>query len=164
MLLVRLVLAVGWLLHLSAWLLALRHSGRDAAARAEWVRELTLRVAMLLLIVAALAVPSGGWWDTAKWSRVTLLLAFSLGQALAIVARSALSHAWGIGVQPRGAVVRAGPYALLPHPIYAGTALAIFAQLLLLQNLPALVLAVGAGVVIALKIRVERRLLGGRRA
>jgi len=159
MVVIELVLAAGWLLHLGGWTLALRRAGRSAAGAGEWARELVLRLLMLLLILAALALPAGAVVRAGPVARVLLLSVFWLGQLLAVGARTWLGKAWGIGVQPRDAEVHAGPYAVVRHPIYLGTGLAILAQLALLQNLPALVLAVGALVLVPLKMHVERGLL-----
>jgi protein-S-isoprenylcysteine O-methyltransferase Ste14 len=155
---VSLVLAAGWAVHAASWIHALRRTGRGAADRDEWGREGLVRVAMLGLVGAALALPAEQTWLQATPVRALLVLLFLAGQGLAVAARASLGRAWGIGVRPRdGAAVSRGPYAVLAHPIYAGTTLAIFAQLALLQNAAALLLAIGAALIVPVKIAAERR-------
>jgi methyltransferase len=155
---ITLILAVGWLLHLGFWTWALFHAGRGAARREEWPREAALRAAMLALVLAALLWPRGEHVHLGAASRALLVIVFLGGQALAVVARLSLAGAWGVGVKPREGVsrVRSGPYRLWRHPIYAGTGVAILAQAALLQNVPALAMAVGAAALIPIKVLAER--------
>lgn len=151
-------LIAGWLLHLGFWTWALRRVGRNAARAEEWLREAALRALMLALILTALLVPRGNLVPLDATGRGLLMLAFLLGQALAITARLRLAEAWGLGVTPRtpGRMVRSGPYGVVRHPIYLGTGMAILAQCALLQNLPAGLLALGAAVLIPAKMLAER--------
>jgi protein-S-isoprenylcysteine O-methyltransferase Ste14 len=155
---VSLVLLAGWAVQAASWIHALRRSGRDAADREEWGRESAVRLVMLVLVAVSIAVPAQQPWMHTTPLRALLLLLFLTGHGLAVGARASLGRAWGIGVRPRhGTAVTSGPYAVLAHPIYAGTTLAIFAQLALLQNAAALLLAVGAALVVPAKIAAERR-------
>ena len=153
------LLAAGWLVHLAFWAFALARSGRAAAGTGEWVRELALRLTMCGLILAGIGLPGQQLLRLSPPLRSLALLTFLLGQGLAVASRLWLGDAWTVGVRPRAPVraVRSGPYALVSHPIYAGTFLAIVAQLAILQNLPALLLVVAAVVVIPLKAAREGR-------
>ena len=159
--LVTVVLAGGWLLQVAAWLVALGRAGRTAAAPGEWLREASIRAAMLALVVWALAAPRAPWPGPVGYGA---LLVFLAGQALAVVARRQLGAAWGMGVQPRpgAARVRRGLYAVLGHPIYLGMLLAALAQWLTLRNLPSALLAAGTGAVAGVKAWWETRSLGPR--
>jgi len=158
---ISLILAAGWLFHLGFWTWALLRAGRDAARRDEWIRETALRVAMLALVLAALLWPRAEWVHPGGAAQALLLIAFLVGHVLAVVARIRLAGAWGVGVKPRAGarMVRSGPYRLLRHPIYIGTGIAILAQAALLQNAPALVMALGALVLIPIKVLAERAAL-----
>lgn len=158
---ISLALAAGWLLHLGFWGWALARTGRLAARGEEWPREALLRLAMLALVVGALLWPPAEVLPLGGIPRILLLSAFLGGHLLAVTARIALAGAWGVGVRPRAPAkrVRSGPYRVLRHPIYAGTGTAILAQCALLQNPPALAMALGTLVVIPLKVWAERAAL-----
>jgi methyltransferase len=159
----RLLLAAGWALQLVSFTVALRRSGRRAAAAGEWGRELALRGVMAGLVVAALADPRPPAWPLPGPAGPLLAAAALAGHILTAWARASLGPSWGIGVEPRGPPAAGGPYRRLRHPIYAGTGLALLAQAALLQNPAALALAAGAALVIPAKALEERRRLAGRR-
>lgn len=154
----RLLLATGWLLQAAGFAAALRRQGRRAAEAREWPREAAIRVAMAALVVWALAGPADAP-APAPAAAALLATVFAAGQLLATWARAALGASWGIGVVPRGPAVRAGPYRLLAHPIYAGNLAALAAQALLLRSAPAIALALAALVVVPLKVAREARAL-----
>ena len=157
----RLALAAGWMLQALSWGYALAHVRRAAAGAGEWGREGVIRLGMLLLVGAALWSPAGRIAALTPGLTLACLGVFWVGQITAVAARAQLGVAWGVGVLPRSArPVRTGIYATIPHPIYTGTLLALAAQLVLLQNLPASALLASGVIVVFFKIRAESARLG----
>jgi protein-S-isoprenylcysteine O-methyltransferase Ste14 len=161
---IRLALAAGWTLHTAQWLAALIRAGRGAAAPGEWAREVAIRTGMVALVVAAVIAPFGDLVTLGPRAVGVLLAFFFAGQLLAMAGRSALGEAWSIGTRTRSGAGarRRGLYAVIRHPIYAGTTTAAAAQAVLTQNVPGLLLLVGALAVVAAKIRAEERWLRAR--
>jgi protein-S-isoprenylcysteine O-methyltransferase Ste14 len=115
---------------------------------------------MIALVAASLIAPA----RPLSWGAPLLVALFLLGQAVAIVARLQLGPSWGLGIRPRtrGPATRTGLYAVMSHPIYTGTGVAIAAQAAILRNAPALILTIVGIFVIALKVSREQRWLGAR--
>jgi len=156
------VLAIGWGAQAVTWVGALMRIGGGAATRDEWGYELTIRATQTALIIWTLATPRTALVPLGSSVVVALLLAYSMGHALAIAGRRTLGNAWGIGTRPPVAgapMVRNGVYRLIPHPIYVGSGIAIGAQAVLLQNTPGVLLLAAAIVVIAWKIARENQWL-----
>jgi protein-S-isoprenylcysteine O-methyltransferase Ste14 len=158
---IEIVVATGWAAHLLHWSLALATAGRSAAQRTEWKREVAVRLTMLVGIMAA--VTAGPADRVALPAAVTVIAAvlFLAGHLFAIAGRTTLGSAWSIGTRPRpGAELRrTGVYAAVRHPIYAGVFLALVMQLMLLQNVAALALLLGAIIIVPVKIAAEDRWL-----
>jgi protein-S-isoprenylcysteine O-methyltransferase Ste14 len=121
------------------------------------MRELSLRAAMVGLVVAALNAPSMGQSATRTGAG---LATFGAGTALAMFARHALGASWGIGVRPHGAERGSRPtdslYRLLRHPIYVGTTMAIAGQSMVLGDRWSFAMLAAALVVTPLKAARER--------
>jgi protein-S-isoprenylcysteine O-methyltransferase Ste14 len=151
----------GWGAHLLHWVHALAAARRAAAHPAEWVRELAVRAAMLLAVLAGVIAGPGGHVAFRPAAVAAAALLFLTGHAIAITGRSTLGRAWSIGTRPRpgGERQRSGLYAAVRHPIYAGVLLALLMQLLLLQNVASAALLLGAAIVVPAKVRAEERWL-----
>lgn len=130
----RWIIAGLWLLFVAYWAVAAVGVKRSAGRR-PWRREIGLRLAVMLLIVALLQSRSLRQFfaETQRhvshstivgWIGVALCL---LGFGLAISARRHLGRNWGLPMsrkeQPE--LVTSGPYALIRHPIYTGLSLAM---------------------------------------
>jgi cytochrome P450/protein-S-isoprenylcysteine O-methyltransferase Ste14 len=162
-----LLIVAGWAAQAVNWMWALARSGRRAATPTEWTPELLLRAGVLTLVVWAVIGPPGSRVPLGDLGALLWGVAFLAGHTVAILGRVRLAGAWGIGTRPKAdldAPVRSGIYRLVSHPIYLGISVALIAQLVLLQNLPALLLVVGAAVVNPWKIARERRLLRRKQA
>jgi protein-S-isoprenylcysteine O-methyltransferase Ste14 len=154
------LIIVGWAAQAINWLWALVRNGRQAATPREWAPELLLRAGVVALVVWAVLGRQGQRVPLGDPGALLWAVAFLAGHAVAILGRVRLAGAWGIGTRPRPGFevpVHNGIYRLIAHPIYLGTGVALIAQLALLQNLPALLLVVGAAVVNPWKIARERR-------
>jgi protein-S-isoprenylcysteine O-methyltransferase Ste14 len=166
---VRWVLAAGWVLQALSWLRALLSIGRGAAERREWPRELLLRCLLVSLVVWGLLAEQGGFFAIASSWMLAGLIVFLVAQAMAVLARVQLGRRWGIGTQPRmeAQPLHTGVYRITMHPIYWGMGLAMAAQAFLLQNIPSILLAAGALVVLPFKAQREttgfHRLMGTRK-
>lgn len=156
----RWLIAAGWLVQLASFGVALARAGRRAAMPDEWGRELALRAGMVALVALAIVDPRPPAVPLHGLARALAIATFLAGQLLATWARATLGSAWGIGIAPHGAPVRRGPYRVVPHPIYAGNALAFLAQAAVLQTPAAIALAAVAALVIPAKAIRESRLLG----
>ena len=155
-----LLIVVGWAAQALSWIWALVRSGRRAARPQEWTPELVLRAGVVALVVWSVFGPHGARVPLGDLGALLWGVAFLAGHTVAILGRVRLAGAWGIGTRPRPDLdvpVRNGIYRLIAHPIYLGISVALIAQLALLQNLPALLLVVGAAVVNPWKIARERR-------
>lgn len=159
------ILVLGWALQGVTWTVAFARHGpgveRDARRGA-----MLLRLLMLVLVLWALAAPRGAIAPLPSLVVLVLLVTYAAGQLLAAVARWQLGARWGIGIEPRatlpgpaGPALRRGLYAVVAHPIYWGTGVALVAQAILAQNGPAIVLAAAAAIANPIKAARENRLL-----
>lgn len=155
-------LALGWLAQAASWMRALARVGPGSASARERRYELALRAGQIGLIIWALAAGRHPTWPLGAAATATWLAASLAGHGVAIAGRLRLGAAWGIGTRPRpgpNPVVRDGIYRLLAHPIYVGTGVAVIAQAVVLQNLPALLLVLGAAMINPWKMARENRWL-----
>lgn len=146
------LVGIGWVAHAVGWLIAVVRRHGQIAYSSEWKRELLLRLAMVLLIIASIARPT----LAVSTAGVIGLMLFSSGNALAVVSRWRMGTSWGIGVRPHTRATDDALFRRLRHPIYLGTTVAIVGQCLALQNAASLALLAGALAVIPIKILRER--------
>jgi protein-S-isoprenylcysteine O-methyltransferase Ste14 len=163
---IELLVLAGWGTHLAHWATSLAAARRAAARPTEWRRELIVRAAMLVGVIAAVGAGPAGRVPLTALLTAAVALLFLAGHAVAIAARATLAGAWSIGTRPRAGATRrrAGLYGALRHPIYAGVLLALAMQLVLLQNAASLVLLLGAVIVVPVKIVAEERWLARSRS
>jgi protein-S-isoprenylcysteine O-methyltransferase Ste14 len=158
---IEVIVATGWTAHLLHWSLALATARRAAAHPGEWRREVVVRMAMLIGIIAALATGPADRVALPAPAMVFAAVLFVAGHTVAIAGRSMLGSAWSIGTRPRPGAEqrRSGLYAAVRHPIYAGVFIALMMQLAMLQNAASLALLLGAMIIVPVKIVVEERWL-----
>lgn len=134
MYLYRLIIAGLWLLFVAYWAVAAVGAKRNASRR-RWGREIGLRIALMLLVLALLQSPSlrqllgemqrtAGHSAVLGWGGAVLCI---LGFGLAIDARRHLGRNWGMPMSCKedAQLVTSGPYAFIRHPIYTGLILAM---------------------------------------
>ena len=115
----------------------------------------------LMAVVAGFGVYAFSLLPPAPQPRVDLLLPLALlaaGTATVLLALVYLRRAFSVTPQAR-AVVRAGPYSLVRHPMYVGNILYIAGMGLLLGTGPALLLALLLCALQGVRARYEERLL-----
>jgi protein-S-isoprenylcysteine O-methyltransferase Ste14 len=130
----RWIIAGLWLLFIAYWAVAAVGVKRSASRR-RWGREIALRLAVILTVVALLQFRSLRQFlaETQSYTSHSSILGWTgaavclLGFSLAIYARRHLGRNWGMPMsrkeQPE--LVTSGPYALIRHPIYTGLILAM---------------------------------------
>ena len=151
------LIALGWVVHVLSWIGGVVRQRGRVAHEGEWTREVAIRLGMVALVVWALVTPAPRVAGIGDWIFVAI---FWAGTALAVVGRSRLGAAWGIGVRPLGtAPVSHGLYATIAHPIYIGTVLVLAAQAAIVRNLPAVALVGASLVIVPLKILRENAAL-----
>ncbi len=150
----RWIIAGFWLLFVAYWAIAAMRAKRSAG-KPRWIREIGLRLVVILLIAAVLqsrslrqflaeTQRSAGQSALLGWTGLALCV---LGFSLAINARRHLGRNWGLPMsrkeQPE--LVTSGPYAHIRHPIYTGLLLAMLGSAIGVNVLWALLLVpVGA--------------------
>ncbi len=154
----------GWLL---AWTFAARTATPTVAAlppSAHLAHTVLLWCGAALVFLPRSLVPElsasllhAGW---IAWGGAMLI---ALGLAFAGWARARLGRLWSasIGLKEGHALVRAGPYALCRHPIYAGLLVAMIGTALARGTASAIVGLVVFAIGLLLRIRQEERLLLG---
>ena len=125
---VELVFAIAWAAFWIYWLVA-AFSMRGAMS---WVRELRIRVLIVILVVilSASEVPGSRPQHRSLASPPRLAL-FALGLGFAIWARIHIGRNWGTPMSQKDEpeLVTSGPYHLVRHPIYSGIPLQVPARL-----------------------------------
>jgi protein-S-isoprenylcysteine O-methyltransferase Ste14 len=131
---------------------------RQSFPSASWI------AGAVVVWLGVLAIPDSAWNAVEigpAWPRAVGLALLVAGFAFTLWARAALGKMWSSGVLVKtGHELRTeGPYAITRHPIYTGI-LGMVAGSALLQSAGRwLAVCVVAGVLVAMKVRAEERLL-----
>jgi protein-S-isoprenylcysteine O-methyltransferase Ste14 len=128
------IIAALWLVFIAYWGISALSAKRNLGVTAWW-RQSLLRVAIVVLIIAALRLAGAGPALRAMQAYqahspllggigAALVL---LGVGLAIFARVYLGRNWGMPMSRKAEpeLVTGGPYAFVRHPIYTGIMLAM---------------------------------------
>lgn len=156
------ILAAGWLIWLTPFLVIKRNTGPPAKLdrRARW--------GVLLILIAYSLLWQGNFWTRAPgpWRTAVSVLFFVIAGVLSWTGARALGRHWRLdaALNSEHELVQSGPYRVIRHPIYAsmfcvllGTGLVLVTPLPLL--LPSILLfAIGTEI----RVRIEDRLLASR--
>ena len=118
---VEFVLAIGWAVFWTYWLVAAFSMKRGRPA---WSRELRIRA--VIVVLAILLLRLGAFQDNVlhsdPWLAGLGLLLFAAGLGFAIWARIHIGRNWGTPMSQKDdpELVTSGPYQLVRHPIYSG--------------------------------------------
>lgn len=118
---VEFVVAVGWAVFWTYWLVAAFSMKRTRFAGS---RELRIRAVIAILAVLLLRVGAfqNSGLNSAPWRAGLGLVLFALGLGFAVWARIHIGRNWGTPMSQKDdpELVRSGPYQLVRHPIYSG--------------------------------------------
>ncbi len=165
-----LFLLLSWGACLVYWLVAARHTKRAKRRAPTLQRNLAyagmLAAAALLWYPPDRRLPVVGlrvWPQTplAAWIGIALCIA---GVAFAIWARRTLADNWSADVQIKTdhALVTAGPYALVRHPIYAGISTALVGTWMTIGTLTGLLALCISFVALWRKLRLEEAFMSAQ--
>lgn len=151
----------------AAWLLLVGDLVRSAARAQVPAARRLVGLLLLLTMLAAGWILEGATGGRLAWHPVTATLGVVvawLGLALHTWARWTLARGWSpiIAPPPEAALVEAGPYAHLRHPLYAAILLVAAGTLAAHPSRATLSAMIGFVVGIALKRRAEDRALERR--
>ena len=165
---------VAWVVWLISWLAAAMWSS-PTERRAEAQQEILYRVVTAIGAILLFGLhPNWPWADAPLWQPGPavgwmLVLVTLCGFAVTWWARITLGRLWSSGVARKAdhAIVMAGPYRLVRHPIYTGILLSVFATAAVRATLAAGLGASAIAVGVFIKARLEegflRRELGSER-
>ncbi len=160
-------MTVLWVLWAAGWAVGALFAGRtrerqSAASFLAYVVPTWFGVLLLFFLpqrrLGVLGRPLPAFGAALDWVGVALVLA---GLAFAAWARISLGRLWSgtVTIKEEHAIVRAGPYGLVRHPIYSGMILALTGTALVRDDLAAIAGLAGIVLGLALKVRQEERLL-----
>jgi protein-S-isoprenylcysteine O-methyltransferase Ste14 len=129
------------------WALAARDAKPFVAVRQNGLALLAMMLIYALYCLPLSSIPLLGQRIAPRFAAVEMLGAFmcAFGIGFAIRARHVLARSWNAAatLQEGHALVQAGPYAIVRHPIYFGLLLAAVGMVLVLGEVRALVLLFG---------------------
>lgn len=163
---VRWIVSTAWITLFALWIIMAFRVKRAVRKQSPWSR-------LIHLIVGSLAyflLFKNNWpWpllnlriipraQAAAWAGAVLTCA---GVALAIWARVTLGRNWSatVTIKQDHRLIRAGPYAVVRHPIYSGLLLAILGSALVVGKVRGAAAFVIAAVVWHFKSRIEERFM-----
>ncbi len=128
------LIAVLWLVLVTYWAISALHAKRNTGPR-PWAKEITLRVAIVVVILVAVRTPAlrRALLDLQARLSHSMFIGGAgvalcvLGVGLAIWARVNIGRNWGMPMSRKEhpELVTSGPYTLVRHPIYTGILLAM---------------------------------------
>lgn len=125
-----------WLVLVVTWAASWGRARRTISGRRAWLREVTLRLAIVILVLLAFRLPIVSqvlpslWPYAVNHSPIAGLVGVvlsALGVGVAVLGRLHLGRNWGLPMSRKQEpeLVTTGPYAVIRHPIYAGLLLAM---------------------------------------
>ncbi len=161
-----LLMLAPWTLWLFYWLARAKDVKATARRESPWSRmrqNLIVTAGALCIVVPSFSSASAYVFD---WQTPTPLILIGLSLTLAgllftVWARAYLGRNWSAAVELKRdhELVRAGPYALVRHPIYSGCLLALFGCALFGDQPRALIGFAIVFLAIAHKVRMEEKIL-----
>src|SRR5712691_11598360 len=156
------ILAAGWLIWMTPFLLAKRNTGRNTGPAKELDQR--ARWGVLLVAIAYTLLWQNKFWERplAGW-RVGLSILFNaLAGVLSWTGARALGRQWRIdaGLNTDHELVTSGPYRVVRHPIYTSMLCVLWGTGFLVTRLPMLLLStIVFAIGTEIRVRIEDRLL-----
>ncbi len=155
------ILAAGWLIWLTPFLLARRRTEKpkEVDRRARW--------GVLLVAVAYSILWQNSFWarPLPTWRLAVSVCCLVLAGTLSWTSARSLGRQWRIeaGLNPDHELVTSGPYRLVRHPIYTSMLFLLVGTGLMVTPLPMLLLSVAVFMFgTEIRVRIEDRLLAAR--
>ena len=157
-----LVIALCWAVFFVVWAVSAPFVKRTVERPSSWARPLALIGVILVWgIVRWMPQLRQELWPRTAAVGVLADLLTVLGLAVAIWARLTLGRNWSgtITYKEGHELIRRGPYAHVRHPIYSGLLLMGLGTAVASTRLSSIVLLAGAFLLLAIKARLEERLM-----